>query len=365
MLKILLLLLGASMASLYILSKVHEIVLGRSMRIGYFFIVIGIIGIALCAAQITPPRAWDLSHHYTEIDKMREYGLYYALNSGKYKEFIGANALFYLVSRTPWNSCLVFIAVVVSLGSFELISHYSFGLSEPRYRVKGISFFLYLVLTNIVLTISGIRNVMAVTLVGLAVWLREEKKFPAPLCILIGFFGITIHPASTLFAVLYLISFIPSTAIACSAGLVWMMLASFLSQQTFQSDYLASTFGLFEYYIQANLGMDMRVKLLTTILAIMCTIYLLFKNYHTRYHRYSILCYTSLLGCFFQNTLFTRMTYGLAIPSIYLLSICQGGILFSRLRKLNLSELLLIYVSLHTSFNFALQTYELIRAILQ
>lgn len=65
--------LGLPLGIMYLTIKAYQVVTDKYVARNRIIIVLGIIGVALLAAQVVPPRAWDLYQHYDEINRIREW----------------------------------------------------------------------------------------------------------------------------------------------------------------------------------------------------------------------------------------------------------------------------------------------------
>lgn len=107
--------LGFFPGILYFIIKMYQVFTNKYIVKNRIIIFLGIVGIALLAAQVNPPRAWDLYQHYDEINRIRERGAAYAWVESRYANYYGATALFYITSLTPWNETLPFITIFLEL----------------------------------------------------------------------------------------------------------------------------------------------------------------------------------------------------------------------------------------------------------
>ena len=310
--------LGLPLGIMYLTVKAYQVVTDKYVTKNRIIIVLGIIGVALLAAQVVPPRTWDLYQHYDEINRIREWGTSYAWKRSRYANYYGATALFYVTSLTPWNETLPFIAILTELFIYEkVISYYK---NQIGAQSEGIAFFLFLVLSNIVMAISGIRNVLAVVLVNYAIWNFEcvsKKNWATNIAIVI--LAVTIHPASGLLIAIYAVSFVPSHIAGVVISIfILPVLTRFLNNfSESKNAILSSSSGLFSLYTKEQAGLDLRVRIASVILIVFSiVVVLLLVRYEKKADRYLyFICLYSIgtLGMITQGLIYSRMMYGLGV----------------------------------------------------
>ena len=310
--------LGLPLGIMYLSIKAYQVITDKYVTKNRIIIILGIIGVALLAAQVVPPRAWDLYQHYDEINRIREWGASYAWKRSRYASYFGATALFYVTSLTPWNGTLPFITILTELFIFEkVISYYK---NQIGAQSEGLAFFLFLVLSNIVMAISGIRNVLAVVLVKYAIWNFEcvsKKNWVADIAIVI--LAVTIHPASGFLIAIYAISFVPSHIAGVVISIfILPVLTKFLNNfSESKNAILSSSSGLFSFYTKEQSGLDIRVRIVSVVLIMFSiAVVLLLVRYEKKVDRYLyFICLysTGTLGMITQGLIYSRMMYGLGV----------------------------------------------------
>ena len=319
--------IGLIVGLMYLFTKVYELFTNKYFNTKKWFIVLGIAGIALLTAQIVPPKEWDLFRHFEEIDRMRLYGSEYVWNSSRYRGYVSATLLFYIASLTPWNATLVFLTIFIELLIIEDILKF--------YRKKGMSaqtgsicFFLFLSLSNIVLAISGIRNVLAVILLNYSIWNMHCRKKAKVFNLILIFVAITVHPASGFLLILYFVSYIPFVIIRCMVAISILPILMEYSNKVVNSSnkLLASSAKLFDLYASEKAGLDMRVTVVSAILVItsifIIFIKIKFMNDKSRYTSYALIYSLGTLGMITQGLIYSRMLYGLG--TIYVVLLATG-----------------------------------------
>lgn len=309
--------LGLPLGIMYLSIKAYQVITDKYVTKNRIIIILGIIGVALLAAQVVPPRAWDLYQHYDEINRIREWGASYAWKRSRYASYFGATALFYVTSLTPWNGTLPFITILTELFIFEkVISYYK---NQIGAQSEGLAFFLFLVLSNIVMAISGIRNVLAVVLVNYAIWNFEcvsKKNWVADIAIVI--LAVTIHPASGFLIAIYAISFVPSHIAGVVISIfILPFLTKFLNNfSESKNAILSSSSGLFSFYTKEQSGLDIRVRIVSVILIVFSIAVVLLLVRYEKMDRYLyFICLYSIgtLGMITQGLIYSRMMYGLDV----------------------------------------------------
>lgn len=360
--------IGIPLGLMYVFIKLYQVTVNRYVTKNKVILILGIVGIALLAAQIAPPRGWDLYRHYEEIDRIREWGMSYAWNKSRYvgSNYYGATALFYLTSLTPWNGTLPFVTIFLELIIYEkIMARYKERISAQS---EGICFFLFLVLSNIVMAISGVRNVLAVVLVNYAIWMFECEKKQLIMDIMIVLFAITIHPASGFLIMIYAVSYIPShIAGAGIAAFILPILTNFLSDfSSSQNAILSSSAGLFALYTKEQAGLDLRVRIVSVFLIAFSMLVLLaimrYENKKDRYWYFVFLYSIGTLGMISQGLIYSRMLYGLDILyPILIARYCEEA---SNIRTIKTIYLYKIYCLIYCTGMLSFQGYELLRAII-
>ena len=360
--------LGVFPGILYFIIKMYQVFTNKYIVKNRIIIFLGIVGIALLAAQVNPPRAWDLYQHYDEINRIRERGAAYAWVESRYANYYGATALFYITSLTPWNETLPFITIFLELLIFEKIMTYY--KEQVGAQAAGLSFFLFLVLSNIVMAISGIRNVLAVVLINYAIWDFEcvsKKKWAIDIAI--AFLGISIHPAGGFLIVIYAVSYIPLRIAGTLISIfILPILTAFLNNfLTSQNAILSSSAGLFALYTKEQAGLDIRVRIASVVLivfSIFVGLQVIRKEKKKSRYIYFIILYSiATLGMLTQGLIYSRMLYGLNILYPLLLVKYCGRIIDIKVKKkvIFYKFYCLIYITGMILF----QGYELSRAILK
>ena len=359
---------GLVFGIMYFFMKIYSLVTNKCFRVKKIFILICVIGVALLVAQIKPPIAWDLYRHFEEIERMRSWGFEYVWYESRYKTYIFATLLFYISSLTPWNETLVFITIFIELIILEnILKFYKKRGISPQ--AESISFFLFLAFSNIVLAISGIRNVLAVIIMNYAIWNINFSRKRKLWNIILFIIAITIHPASMFLLILYFISYIPSIKIASGVAVFFYPLIIKLSQTYLNSNniLLSSSAGLFRLYSKERAGLDMRVTLVSATFIFVSIVILIYRmrvlKDKSRYTKYSLVYSLGTLGMIFQGLIYSRMLYGLGNIYISLLLISEKKIKNRTYKKMIYiyKVLSIIYISGMLLF----QGYELTLAILK
>lgn len=358
--------LGIPLGVMYLSMKVYQVITNKYITKNKILIFFGVVGIAFLVAQIVPPRGWDLYQHYDEIDRFREWGAMYAWKKSRYVNYFGATLLFYMASLTPWDGTLPFITILVEGLVFEKITAYY--KDKIGAQSAGICFFLFIALSNIVMAISGIRNVLAVTLINYAIWDFEcVRKKNWIIDIAIAVFAITVHPASGFSAVIYGITYIPLRIIGVTVSIfILPVLTDFLNGfTTSKNAIISSSAGLFDLYTKEQAGLDIRVKIVSVILIVFSIIVALqiywFKEKKDRYLYFIILYSIGTLGMITQGLVYSRMLYGMNV--LYPILIMHYGSDGHDIRNIKSAYWYKVYCIVYCVGMLSFQGYELARAI--
>ena len=318
---------GLAAAFPYLLSKFYALLSKKELQIGPYLIYLGIIGLAFATACINPPADFDLYRHYGVIDNIRAFGWDYAFDSSRYSNLPVITFLFFLVSLTPWDGTLVFIAVLINLLIFESINKY-YAERNCGSQIRSIGFFLYLSLNDVILMVSGIRNVLAVALVGYAIWRWENQRsssIPGKLLVLLcAIIPIGIHPACAIVLLIYVVSRIPNLYVAIAISLGWMFLFSYAVGEigTTGIPVIDTALNSFRQYSENDFSMRRLSALFSPLLVVLFSAILLFwrgagsgdkKPEITRYDKFAIVYSFAVIGAFGLQVVTMRMLYGLGI----------------------------------------------------
>ena len=324
---------------IFIIVLIHQIGFFTNIKINkkqYMFILIYFgIAYAFLAAQIKPPPQWDLFHHYNEINNMRMGGLDYALTQGRYKELFVINFIYYIVSLFSYNNLLVFITVFIEYMIFTYITcdlkeKYD---SEKNTIAFSINFFLFFALVNIVLSISGIRNVFAFSIASLAVYMDLFKQRKGILKLLLYIIPIFIHPSTIIVPIVRVFVLTPKMYKLAPLLIIWGMFASYISELLESSSVGAlKTAGyLLNLYGESSYITDNRLIIVNFIFVsiIMIACFYILQKKHSNYNKGQLLYITFViiylfvaLGSLNNVIIFNRMLYGLAfliLPVIHII----------------------------------------------
>jgi len=293
------------------------------------------ISYATLAFYINPPYSWDLYRLYNEIDLMRFGGLNYVINSAIYKDLFVTNYLFYFVSLLPSNGFLPFITILIEFFIFTYISvDFKKKNKDMSTMIYAIIFLLYFTLADISLSLSGIRNVLAFSICGLALYIDFIQGKKGILKWFLYIVPIFIHPSVIIILILRL--FIIFKKISFKFSFLLLLWVIFLPQITQYLKYspikvLNIIGSLMNDYSNIQVNYDIRILCINIILVstlLVSSLYLL-KNQkdiiplnHINFIRFFILYCLVTLGSITNLILFNRLLFGLAyifIPIIYYL----------------------------------------------
>jgi hypothetical protein len=291
----------------------------RMHKIQYILLsILAITSFSYLAFRINPPLGWDLWHHFDEINRIRNGGLDYAFNFGKYKDLPVISILFWLISLTNNNGYLTFIVVLIDFAIylyilFDVLKRYP----KLSGRFIGTSFFLFCALINIVHAVSGIRNVLAFCIAGLAVYILHQKGFWKTGIILL-FTAIMIHPSAIVFVLITILSRVVPLWFGIIFSIIWTNFNALISSFLLQSNLaIFQQIGSLMSIYEPNSGyLDPRVLIVNIIYIVLFLLYL-FKAYNRSHNskiiKFQIMYSFLILGSIATPVIFTRLIYGLAI----------------------------------------------------
>ena len=179
-------------------SKINE----QFKKIYWCIIVVAIICLAIVSYYIDPPFEWDLYRHFQLLNKMKNGGINFALNSSNYKELFVVNYFYYFISLTGNNHLLPFITVLICCFIFLKI-YYNFVYNNDKISlfVKLILFILFFALFDIVITISSIRTNLSIIFCALGAYLECTNKKNKVVSFIVYGLSLFIHPVSVVFII--------------------------------------------------------------------------------------------------------------------------------------------------------------------
>lgn len=324
---------------IFIIVLIHQIGFLTNIKINkkqYMFILIFFgIAYAFLAAQIKPPPQWDLFHHYNEINNMRMGGIDYAFTQGRYKELFVINFIYYIVSLFSYNNLLVFITIFIEYMIFTYITCDLKGKfsSERNTIAFSLNFFLFFALVNIVLSISGIRNVFAFSIASLAVYIDIYKERKGILKYFIYIIPVFIHPSTIIVPIVRIFVLTPKMYKFAPLLIIWGMFSSYISEVLESSSvgalktagYLLNLYGENSYIFDNRLVI---VNVIFVSIIMIACFYILqkkhmyYNNAQLRYITFIIMYLFTALGSLQNVLIFNRMLYGLAfliLPVIHLI----------------------------------------------
>lgn len=246
----------------------------RQFAITLMLMLIG--AYAVVAFYLEPPVVWDLWRHYDELDRMRIGSESYREDGSRYADLPGSSLLFLLVSATPFNGLLVVIAVAVSglaLLAQLRVAYKGEGIIPARELALIVSMFL--AYSNVVFTVSGVRNSMAVAIVaiGYSLEISHRRSRILPWVFYLG--AALFHPAAFVLVIIRGIVFLPAWWLRVPAALISLVgyepLAELLSNSGvsfFRSIGMQMT-----AYVEDEFVVDLRLVALNAIVVVCLLLY--------------------------------------------------------------------------------------------
>ncbi len=194
-----------------------------------------VIALAVVAYYMRPPSSWDLSRNYILLDTIRNSGLsfYQFVFGGKatyiadgYRSLISYNIYRYIYVNVFSSNIWFQVITVIIVYTIQFYIIYDYGKGKNKKDVSTtLTMLLSFAFLPFVYVTSGIRNALAASIMGLAIYLYLYKKQTmSP--ILLSIIAITIHP-SVLIAVPFVIL---SKMRMGVKGVVWVAVISFGAQ---------------------------------------------------------------------------------------------------------------------------------------
>lgn len=293
------------------------------------FLVIVTLFLALFAYYIKPISSWDLFRTHQLIDSMSLYGYHYATTVSEYKELLVINNFYYLISLLQNHDLAQFFVILFDFGLMTYI-FLNLMKKEDIHDTCEFAFFfiLFLCFYDLTLAISGIRNVLAMSICAVAIYNElyfKKQSFLStfPLYII----AFLIHPSSvfvlaarvlTIFTKKSKLFFIPLLFLSTAMDGINKLLSS---SGIAQLQYLANKM----YYVDKSYGEDIRVLIVKVFIAILVLYFCLNtkKRVGQPADEYSqfLLSYTvMMLGGLTNVIFFQRMAYIYGILIIPLIS---------------------------------------------
>jgi len=330
-----LLIASAAYAAIFIAITTISIFINTKMSRHSLAITFALFGAsyASLAFFVQPPEAWDLWHHFREIDAIRNTGTDYLQGAAKYRELVVTNYLFYFVSLLPSNNFLTSIVIFLE---FSVFTYVLVDVAKRRpnlgSRTYALTFFYYIALTNVVYSISGIRNVLAFVLCGLAVYLDHSagptNSTRRIVAVPLYLFPIFIHPSAAIFGILRLVAIFRLTGyLAAPLVVLFGVFSDRLPQLLLNLEHpvLRQIGGLLSYYSDFTGGLDPRLWGVNLVLVLVLFLYAAsqrsamyrFTGLSSGYTDYFMAYCLFMFGAAFVSPIiFTRMLYGLGLMAV-------------------------------------------------
>lgn len=294
------------------------------------YLIIITLALALFAYYFNPISSWDLFRTHQLIDNMSLYGYHYATTVSEYKELLVINNFYYLISLLHNHDLAQFFVLLVDFG---LMSYIFLNLIKNKDIQDtcefAFLFLLFLCFYDLTLAISGIRNVLAMSICAVAIFNELYfKKLSFITTIPLYVIAFLIHPSSVFVLVARVLTIFTKKSKLFFISLLFMSSAMdginrLLSNSGIaQIEYLANKM----YYVNKSYSEDMRVLIVKVLIALLVIYFCLNtrktnKNQQGSYYDEFVLSYTvMMLGGLTNVIFFQRMAYIYGILIIPLIS---------------------------------------------
>lgn len=176
----------------------------------YTLLVFLIAAYAMVGSSIFPPVQWDLWSHYQELDGLRASSEQFRQEGGTYSHLPVSSLLFQLIAATPYNELLVSVAVLLSGIALLMNIRLAYrSTASIGFRHLGVIILLYLGFSNVLYTIAGVRNSMAVSLFCIGYTFEHGKSRRRVLAWLFYAAALLLHPAVGLLLAVRVLALVP------------------------------------------------------------------------------------------------------------------------------------------------------------
>lgn len=171
----------------------------RKQKLLFFLVALSLSTIAF---YTEPLPTWDLARHFALMDTIRNSGIslmdflfYNTRNLGSYQTLFSFNFLRFVICKLTlnnhWLPCICVFIDYLIVGYIMLDWYVS---NSPTERIGILSLLVCFAFLPLIHAISGMRNALACSLTGLAIYLYLYKKKPLLIPIVLFFISATVHP---------------------------------------------------------------------------------------------------------------------------------------------------------------------------
>lgn len=337
------------MCSIGCLCALHIVLFNEKMSGRFEKVLLGILLILLCyiGANKTPPQAWDLTRHYAWLDKIRDSGISLRDLLFDNKLYLGAssdstivfNVLRWVIANLfDYNQALVVLCLSIDYGiSFWILTDWG----EEHHFSSG-SYLLALLLSNTfmpyVFAYSGLRNALAYSIMGLALYLCWHKKHSTVLFIVLTSISITIHSAAIIIVPFYLLSKRRPTLASCGfvVAVPALLRTAMPLIERINNSFVREL--VYQYY-KYGFGRELKIPIILYYIDILCIVLFLLMIVYIRKsipesekesYNFSIwyMCY--ILANIGSGELVVRPAYLLGVLAPIYVSVLNGNYMMSK-----------------------------------
>lgn len=171
-----------------------------------FFWGFFVLALSIMAYNMNPPVGWDINSHFTYLNQIKGSGISLFdflfkndsyVGGGQYSSLVAFNIVRYIVVKISDNNFLLpAICVVID---YSILGYIIIDWSEQNNGDNKLSIFTLLLnfsFTPYIHAISGMRNILSASIIGLAAYLYLYKKKNIILLIVLTLAAVTVHPAA-------------------------------------------------------------------------------------------------------------------------------------------------------------------------
>lgn len=165
-----------------------------------------ILSLSIMAYNMNPPVGWDINSHFAYLNQIRGSGISLFdflfkndsyVGGGSYANLVTFNIMRYIIVKISDNNFLLPAVCVVI--DYSILGYIIIDWSEQNngnYKFSIFTLLLNFSFTPYIHAISGMRNVLSASIIGLAAYLYLYKKKNVILLIVLTLAAVTVHPAA-------------------------------------------------------------------------------------------------------------------------------------------------------------------------
>lgn len=171
-----------------------------------FIWCIFILSLSIMAYNMNPPVGWDINSHSMFMNQIRGSEMSFfdflfkndsLIGGAEYTSLFTFNILRYIVVSISQNNLL--LPAICAFIDYSILGYIIVDWSEQNngdYKISIFTLLLNFSFTPYVHAISGMRNILSASIIGLAAYLYLYKKKSIILLIVLSLAAVTVHPAA-------------------------------------------------------------------------------------------------------------------------------------------------------------------------